>query len=229
MSGRRGVAELTLVQRCIEDIRHMILTGELLPGETLRQETLAERLGASRVPVREALVSLQGEGVVSYVARIGYSVARFNSDELSEIYQMRALLEPLLLSRMDLDQIDPDHLEMLNDSLELLDDKDSLWTHKRLNRDFHFSLFEAAGMPTTFAEVERLWNLSEFYRSLYAYEPDSRNRIVEEHRQIIAAVRARNLDRLLSEVDAHRSGALTAIMRRLGPTRPMSDLRSERR
>ena len=47
MSGRRGVTELTLVQRCIEDIRHMILTGELLPGETLRQETLAERLGAS--------------------------------------------------------------------------------------------------------------------------------------------------------------------------------------
>jgi DNA-binding GntR family transcriptional regulator len=219
------VAEMTLVQRCMEDLRQLILTGELLPGETLRQATLAERLGASRIPVREALTSLQAEGVVTYVPRLGFAVARFNSDELREIYLMRALLERELLCGLEMTRADPAHLEHLNDALEQLVDVDSLWEHKRLNREFHFSLFALAPMPTVQAEVERLWNMSEFYRSLYAYEPDSRRRIVDEHRRIIAAVRAQDRERLLAEVDAHRVAALDAITSRLGPAHLANDVR----
>lgn len=226
MSPRRTTVEMTTVQRCIEAIRQMILVGELLPGETLRQENLAERLGASRVPVREALISLQAEGVVTYVARSGYAVARFNSDELREIYLMRSLLERELLSKIDLERVDVVHLNALNDSLERLHEADSLWEHKQLNRSFHFGLFELAAMPTVLTEITRLWNMSELYRSLYAYEPDSRRRIVAEHRQILSAVVARDHDRLLDEVDAHRAGALSAITRRLGPAYGIAAARS---
>jgi len=216
VSARQAVAETTIVQRCIESIRQMILMGQLLPGETLRQESLAERLQVSRVPVREALITLQAEGVVTYTARIGYAVARFRSEELREIYLMRSLLERELLSRIDLGQVDAAELERLNDALEQLDDTDSsLWEHKRLNREFHFTLFEMAGMPTVLVEVERLWNLSEFYRSLYAYEPDQVRRIVDEHRRIVAAIRSGSRDLLLSEVDVHRAGTLNSITRRL--------------
>jgi len=219
------VREQTLVQRCLEDIRQMILGGQLLPGETLRQANLAERLGASRIPVREALTSLQAEGVVTYVPRIGYTVARFDREELGEIYLMRTLLERELLSGIDLSRVDHQHLAMLNNSLEGLEEVDSLWEHKRLNREFHFSLFDLAPMPTVRAEVARLWNMSEFYRSLYAYERDSRRRIVEEHRRMIAAIRAVDLDQLLTAVDAHRDSALEAITRRLGPAQPANTSR----
>lgn len=211
------VREATLVQRCLEDIRQMILTGQLLPGETLRQANLAEQLGTSRIPVREALTSLQTEGVVTYVPRIGYTVARFNRQEVTEIYRMRALLERELLCAVDLAEVDDHELEALNNALEQLGDADALWEHKRLNREFHFALFDLAPLATVRAEVERLWNMSEFYRSLYAYEHDSRRRIVGEHRRIIAAVRTRDPDRLLAEVDAHRASALAVMTTRLAP------------
>lgn len=216
MAARQAVAETTIVQRCVESIRHMILTGELLPGETLRQENLAERLQVSRVPVREALISLQAEGVVTYAARVGYAVARFRSEELGEIYLMRSLLERELLKNIDMNTVDTAVLDSLNDALAELDDTDSsLWEHKRLNREFHFTLFRLAGMPTVLTEVERLWNLSEFYRSLNAYEPDHRRQIVDEHRRIIAAIKSGNRDLLLSQIDVHRAGTLNAINRRL--------------
>jgi DNA-binding GntR family transcriptional regulator len=112
--------------------------------------------------------------------------------------------------------VDTAVLETLNDALEKLDDTDSsLWEHKRLNREFHFTLFRLAAMPTVLTEVERLWNLSEFYRSLNAYEPDHRRQIVEEHRRIIAAIKSGNRDLLLSQIDVHRAGTLNAINKRL--------------
>jgi DNA-binding GntR family transcriptional regulator len=197
----------------------MILTGELLPGETLRQATLADRLGASRIPVREALTSLLAEGVVTYLPRIGYRVARFSAQELSEIYLMRALLERELILSIDLAQVDVERLEALNDELERHPEAESLWEHKRLNRVLHFHLFELSPLATIRTEVERLWNMSEFYRSLYAYEEDSQRRIVAEHRQIIAAIRAHDQKSLLTELDLHRSAALQIMTSRLGPIR----------
>jgi DNA-binding GntR family transcriptional regulator len=170
--------------------------------------------------VREALITLQAEGVVTYASRLGYAVARFNTQELREIYLMRALLEREMVSNVDLSQVDVGALDELNDALDGLDDSDSsLWEHKRLNREFHFALFRLAAMPTVLTEVERLWNLSEFYRSLYAYETDHRHLIADEHRRIIGAIRSGDRDLLLSELDVHRSGALNALRRRLrGPS-----------
>jgi DNA-binding GntR family transcriptional regulator len=194
----------------------MILLGELLPGETLRQVALAERLSMSRIPVREALNQLEAEGVVTYVPRVGHAVARFNSAELSEIYLMRQLLEAQLLRTVDLAEVDVAHLVALNDELTKLGETE-LWERKRLNREFHFHLFSLSPLSVVRREVERLWNMSEFYRSLFAYDADSRRWIVAQHRRIIAAVRAKDCDRLLAEIDAHRHSAEVAVSARLGP------------
>ena len=215
----------TSVGRCIESIRQLILTGELLPGETIRQGRLAEQLGTSRIPVREALTTLQAEGVVTYTPRIGHAVARFNPAEFAQIYLMRRLLETELLATVDLPRVDVSLLTSLNDQLEQLDtaapgplpERGWLWERKRLNHAFHFHLFGLSPHGVIRAEVERLWNMSEFYRSLYAYEPDAQQRIVAEHRAIIAAIVSGDRARVLDELDRHRGGAESVVLRRLGP------------
>ena len=215
----------TSVGRCIESIRQLILTGELLPGETIRQGRLAEQLGTSRIPVREALTTLQAEGVVTYTPRIGHAVARFNPAEFAQIYLMRRLLETELLATVDLPRVDVSLLTSLNDQLEQLDtaapgplpERGWLWERKRLNHEFHFHLFGLSPHGVIRAEVERLWNMSEFYRSLYAYEPDAQQRIVAEHRAIIAAIGSGDRARVLDELDRHRGGAESVVLRRLGP------------
>ncbi len=78
-------------------LREAILSGEYEPGARIRQEDLADRHGASRVPVREALRMLEAEGLVTLVANTGAWVARLSQAECDELYQVRERIEPLLL------------------------------------------------------------------------------------------------------------------------------------
>ena len=83
--------------RVAAELREAILAGEYSPGARIRQEDVAERHGASRVPVREALRRLESEGLVTLVANTGAWVAQLNLQECEEMYQIRERLEPLLL------------------------------------------------------------------------------------------------------------------------------------
>ncbi len=88
---------LQLTLQAAAQIRGLIIDRVLLPGEKIRQVELADRLGVSRSPLREALRTLESEGVVAYEINRGYVVARLDDDDLAQIYRMRALLEDELL------------------------------------------------------------------------------------------------------------------------------------
>lgn len=76
-----------------------ILTGLFKPGARLIEATIAEQLGVSRAPVREALVSLEREGIVASLPRRGYFVINFTDKDIEEIYSLRTLLELEALRR----------------------------------------------------------------------------------------------------------------------------------
>jgi DNA-binding GntR family transcriptional regulator len=86
-------------QRITDALRTEILDGGYQPGQRIKQEDIAARLGASRIPVREALRMLQAEGLVTLVANSGAWVARLSLAECAELYQIRERLEPLLCGR----------------------------------------------------------------------------------------------------------------------------------
>src|SRR6516162_7301396 len=91
-----GATQLTL--QAADQIRDLIIRRVLLPGEKIRQVELANRVGVSRSPLREALRTLESEGIVSYEVNRGYVVSRLDRHDLEQIYRMRALLEQELLS-----------------------------------------------------------------------------------------------------------------------------------
>ncbi|HRQ01183.1 MAG TPA: GntR family transcriptional regulator, partial [Terrimesophilobacter sp.] len=91
---RDGAASTRIAER----IRDEILGGRLAPGTRIRQEDLAARFGASRLPVREALRSLESDGLVTLVANTGAWVSRLSLEECVEIYRTRERIEPLLLA-----------------------------------------------------------------------------------------------------------------------------------
>jgi DNA-binding GntR family transcriptional regulator len=205
--------------QCLEAVRHMILSGELLPGQQVRQAELAARLGVSRIPVREALATLQAEGVITHTPNAGFTVARFDSTDLAEIYLMRRLLETELLRSADLSRLDAGVLADLNRQLRDVAGEEVLWGRKHLNRTFHFTLFGLSPLTLVRDEVARLWNMSEFYRSLYAYDETTHQRIVDEHERMIAAVAAGDTDELVRAADDHRAAAERLLIQRLGPPR----------
>lgn len=76
-----------------------ILHGDLLPGEPISERAVAESLGASRVPLREALIQLQRDGLITNVPRRGAFVRTFSSQELEQLYELRGALEGLAAAR----------------------------------------------------------------------------------------------------------------------------------
>src|SRR6201997_2552635 len=133
---------IQLTLRAAALIRGMIFDGELLPGEKLRQVELAERIGVSRSPLREALRTLESEGVVTYEINRGYVVAKLDDDDLGQIHRMRTLLEDELLRTVK--RPDPavlNDLKDLNEKMMVAIDERNIAEVLRYNREFHFTIF----------------------------------------------------------------------------------------
>jgi DNA-binding GntR family transcriptional regulator len=203
---------IQLTLRAAALIRGMVFDGALLPGEKVRQVELAERIGVSRSPLREALRTLESEGLLSYEMNRGYVVARLEPNDVAELYRMRSLLEHELMmsiARPGRDELDV--LEQHNEAMMAAIGQEDIAEIMRANRDFHFTVFELSPMKQFRREIARLWQLSEGYRHWWWHMPDAAARIDREHKQIIAALRRFDLERLIQLCDAHRVGGHEGI------------------
>ena len=93
--GTLGREHLSLSQRVAEELRRSILTNRRRPGDRLIEDRLSEELGVSRIPVREALRVLAGEGLVAVQPRRGASVADVSPEVARDLVEVRATLEGL--------------------------------------------------------------------------------------------------------------------------------------
>ena len=133
----------------------------------LGQSQLADRFEASRVPVREALKLLVAEGLINHDPNRGFFVAEVSSAEARQLYRMRHLLESELLSTVDWPSEAKlaELTERVAELQELLETGDRpKWAIR--HRDFHNAVFDLSPDKTIVAEVQRLWTLSDRYRSL---------------------------------------------------------------
>ena len=198
----------------------MIVSGELLPGQKVHQSELAERLNVSRIPVREALSTLQAEGVLEHKSNTGYTVTRFSSEDLSELYLMRRLLETEILASIDLGGVDVAELERIQEQVDQAEPSEEGPEFQEANRQFHFRLFSYSPLKRVLQEVDRLWYMSDFYRALYIHEPSSRRKVSEDHGRILQAVRDQDSAELIRASDEHRSATEALVVRRLGRGQP---------
>lgn len=202
-----------LAQRAIDGIREMIVRQELAAGEKVRQVDLAAKLGLSRSPLREALRSLEADGVVSYQPNRGYVVTRLSPEELVQLYRMRELLETELImslrapSKSELKQLRASNAEMRK-AIKDASGREIL----SANRRFHWQMFALSPLSLVRREVERLWSLSEQYRAAYLSLPDTRQRVVGEHEAMLDALANGDLKALLRLQNAHRMASERAVL-----------------
>jgi DNA-binding GntR family transcriptional regulator len=197
----------TLADRAAHAVREMVHDGVLLPGQPIRQAAIAAQLGISRVPVREALQSLQADGLAEPAPGGGFAVARLSADELSQIYLMRGLLESELLRRIGpVPPAELTALARLHTAMAELIERPTRRL-RALNHEFHFRMFRLSGLAHVVDEVARLWDRSAPYRLVYSTERDARARIVAEHGRMLDALRAADPAALVSVMDAHRNAS----------------------
>lgn len=136
--------------RLVVQIREEIISRKRAPGSHLKEPELAVEFGVSRGPVREALARLATEGLLTLSARRGATVVKFNSEDVTEIYSLRAALENLAVRRVF--ERYPQRIPALCDELEDIarnmprqnPDKQRDHLHV-LDYRFHKSICESAG------------------------------------------------------------------------------------
>ncbi|MCQ0986970.1 GntR family transcriptional regulator [Jiella marina] len=201
MAGERrsSKAGKRTADRVYEDIRRGILTGLLKPGERITEELLAERFGASRTPVRSAMVRLAGDGFVEMTPRSGTIVKQRSPREIAEIYDVRALLESeaARLAAERHDESDLSTLKTVQDELDALaarEEKTEPVIEKlsMLNRDFHHAIL-AAGRNTTLTDsAVRLMEIGFLINTYARFGCDEIERSLSDHRKLLAAIETRD-------------------------------------
>ena len=211
---RHGVKRPRTAQAFVlAELRRTIIAGELSPGQPLRQDLLAERFGVSRVPLREALSTLEAEGQVVYEPHRGYKVATLSLGDLIEVYRIRQLLEAEAARsavEMANERVLPE-LERAAKEVEIASAAGDLLAMTEANRRFHFVITAAAGMPRLERMVRVLWDATDAYRFVYYGDETNRRRVEHEHTLIIKAFADRDTERLIAELDEHREHAVEAL------------------
>lgn len=199
------------VEACVDELRRRIRVGLLHPGEQIRQEALAVELQVSRTPLRQALNALVAEGLATHTPNSGYFVVNLSRSELREIYRIREVLERQLYDTLDFDKLDFPYLREIQDQLEFAMEQGSLHEVTRINREFHFAIFEASPLTVVQRFVAQAWSMSEGYRSIYVVDSAARRRVVKEHRNLLAALAAGDRPKLVEIADGHRGAACESV------------------
>jgi DNA-binding GntR family transcriptional regulator len=203
----------TAQEAVLAELRRSILEGELAPGAQILQDRIAESLGVSRVPVREALKMLEGEGLVSYAPHRGYFVTELDAAELTEVYEIRALLEAEAVRRAlpFMGEEDYERMQEAVADMEAAEERGEIVALTAANRRFHFAMIEPCGMPRLTRIIRQLWDSTDPYRSVYYGDERSRKLVHTEHRAIFEAVRKHDADELVRCLDAHRDHAVDSL------------------
>jgi DNA-binding GntR family transcriptional regulator len=136
-------------------LRQAILTAALAPDMPLRQDKLAELLGVSRMPIRNALLQLEAEGLVTFHAFRGARVRALSGEQLLEMYEIRRVLESFALRRA-VDEMIPQRLEQIEKLALELDGATSGAEFAERSFSFYRALYDADRHPILVDHIERL-------------------------------------------------------------------------
>jgi len=190
-------------ERIAANLRTEILNGLIKPGQRLRQEEVAQRLGTSRLPVREALRMLETEGLIENESNKGARVPRLDMHSLDVIYQMRERLEPLALA-VSLPLLGLAEIRELSRIQDRIEAKFDIARFLDLDREFHLLSYSECPVDQLSAMVLRMWNSTQSYRRAFVSMsgPERAWVINAEHRLLIDAIERGDVP----DADRHLSG-----------------------
>jgi len=193
-----------------ELIRADILKGQLPANARLKVADLAKRYGTSTNPVREALQQLRGEGFVLFAPNRGARVRPIDEDFVRDTYEITALIEPHLtawfVSVVTGEEID--ELQSIQEQIETLDFSDE-GAHGALDTRFHTLMYDrhynrhAVDMWRKHRQILSLINVS----TGLPISLKRRRQVLEEHRALIAALRAQDVTAAQAAITAHVTGS----------------------
>ncbi|MGY4408503.1 DNA-binding GntR family transcriptional regulator [Bradyrhizobium sp. LB7.1] len=192
----------TVAWRIAESIGERIISGAIPPDAPLRQDHVAREFKSSHVPVREAFRQLEAQHLVVAVPRRGVRVAPLDTNSVKEIAEMRAALEVVAL-RNAAPKFTSTHLARIELALIEGDNAQTIQDFEMANRAFHQALVAPCAMPRLLASLDGLQLANSRLVFAMARNAGGRPRSNQDHRLILQALRARNVDQACNLLARH--------------------------
>jgi len=199
------VAVPSRTEAVLDALKHAILTGRLPPGQALVENELAAQLGVSKTPVREALKTLAGAGLVTMSPYKGATVRTVDDVLAHSVYDIRLLLEPEALRRAvaAADTGGDGHWRGAADALDRADQCTDRADRSLANRDFHRALYLGCGNELMVGILDGLRDQTALVSAVVWNRTPSWEQEAAEHRAILDAVTAGSADRAAALLRDH--------------------------
>ncbi len=222
MTQLRRIEVVRINEQVYEAVEAAIVRCELEPGAVLGDRRLAEVLEVSRTPVRDALHRLESSGLVERRGRMGWMVSTFALQDVRELFELRRVFEPLGLERLS-ETWDEAVVGELSRSFEKFPERltqDLLLDYLHEDRRFHKKIVECSQNGRVISFYETVEKQIDRIRHHVSYNYEGRvEASLKEHREICAAIAARDLSAATEALDAHLRNVeelITALARERG-------------
>lgn len=198
----------------LEAIREAIINGTLKPRERLMEIQLAEELGVSRTPVREALRKLELEGFIVMVPRKGAYVADLSFKDIADVFEIRAALEALAAG-LAAERITDEELEEMERLL--VEKAESIAANDiekliEVDTKFHDAIYRASRNERLYAIINNLREQIQRFRTTSLAYPGRMKQSLDEHRSIVEALQARDVQLARNLAQEHIENAENSMI-----------------
>lgn len=208
----------------IDELRSVILSGDVPAGTVIPLREVADAFGVSQIPVREALKALMGEGILAHRRNAGYRVTQLSARELREIYVIRAGLENAALSSA-VSHASEDDIARAQRVHELCTSASAAADGREYNkhsREFHEVLARSCGMQRLMHMLQAAWNLTEPVQPMAHISAEDRAALSDDHGRMLTAFVERDRAGLLAAAAEHHD-RLARVVAGLGTTAGLAD------
>lgn len=221
LSASHRIKRLSLPAALAESLRERILNGEFKEGDALVQEVIAAEYDVSRMPVREAFRELEASGLISLKVHKGAVVTAVPTEQIGELFDLRALLECRLLAE-SVPLMTAEHLAIAKSLLVELDDayhNGDVGRWGGLNWEFHKSLYLAANRAQTLSIVQGINTQTDRYIRLQLLLTGAIADAEKEHHEMLQLCEARDVDAVVPYMRKHILGAKEHLLMALKKSR----------
>jgi GntR family transcriptional regulator, rspAB operon transcriptional repressor len=205
----------TIRRRTYDLLREQLLSGEIPPHHHLIETKIAKLLGTSRTPVREAFHSLELEGLIESIPRVGYVVKPISEEEVSEICQIRAAIEGLAACwamEKDCEKL----IRELEKNISLTEERISEGDVRAfidMDARFHETISRLSGSKRLLDMAQSLRRHMLRYRIQSIYSVENVLRAVQGHKEILKAIKKKKMEGVRGAIQHHLEQSRKDVLR----------------
>lgn len=211
----------------VDSMRERLMNHEFDESEMIRQERLAKEYNVSLSPVREALIQLEAEGLLTLVRHHGYAITTLSIDDIQQLYELRALIEVELIKHAipKLTESDIAVAKQLHEAMKKIykrGTQTTAWT--KINWQFHTTLYKPAEKGQLFAVIENVYqNINRYvHMQLKLRSSVDLARSIKEHGELLEYCEAGEADKAAQLLRGHVIHAGSDLIGFLRQSRPDS-------